>query len=179
LADAGIDHSLCSKDTIFLNGNTPISGAGIWTKLSGPSGGSFKPNANTPNAIFTGATTGTYVFVWTISNQTCSNADQIIVKNFAMPTNANAGVDQNIICSNSIIMAAYLPTVGLGNWSLINGPKTPDLISPILPNTTINNLIPGTYNFEWSISNGTCPIKRDTNAFIVYQQPSLADAGPD
>ncbi len=179
VADAGADQSLCAKDTIFLNGNTPISGTGVWTKLSGPTGGTFKPNANTPNAIFTGAVTGTYVFVWTISNQTCSNADQVIVKNFAMPSNANAGNDQNIICANSTVMSANLPSVGLGNWSLISGPNTPNIVSPILPNSSITNLIPGTYNLEWSISNGTCPVKRDTVALIVYEQPSVADAGPD
>lgn len=179
IPDAGLDQSVCAKDTIFLNGNTPVSGTGLWTKLSGPTGGTFKPNANTPNAIFTGATTGTYVFVWTISNQTCSNADQVIVKNFAMPSNANAGTDQSVVCANSTIMSANLPSVGIGNWTILNGPNTPNIISTILPNTTINNLVPGTYNLEWSISNGVCPVKKDTVALIVYQQPSPANAGPD
>ena len=179
IANAGSDISYCNEDTVQLAGNTPLFGTATWTKLSGPSGGSFKPNANTPNAIFTASTAGTYVFVYTISNNTCSNADQVIVRNYALPTNANAGFDQNSICTNSTLMSANLPSNGLGNWTLINGPNTPNIVSPILPNTNINNLIPGEYNFEWSISSGICSIKKDTIKLIVNQPPTTANAGID
>ena len=179
VANAGSDISYCNEDTIKLSGNSPFVGTATWSKLSGPSGGSFKPNSNAPNAIFTASTAGTYVFVYTINNVSCSNADQVIVRNYATPTNANAGFDQNTICNNSTTMSANLPTNGLGNWTFINGPNTPNIVSPILPNTSINNLIPGIYNFEWSISSGICPIKKDTVSINVNEPPTTANAGID
>lgn len=179
VANAGIDISYCNEDTIMLSGNIPVFGTATWSKLSGPSGGSFKPNANSPNAIFTASTAGTYVFVYKISNFTCSNSDQVIVKNFAAPSSANAGFDQTSICTNSTLMSANLPSSGIGNWTLLNGPNIPNIVSPILPNTTINNLIPGIYNFEWSISSGICPVKYDTVQLIVNQPPTTANAGTD
>ena len=177
--DAGIDYSYCSKDTIQLNGNIPFIGTGTWSKLSGPTGGSFKPNANTPGTKFYTASAGTYVFVWKISNYTCSKSDQVIIKNYLLPTNANAGSDQLSVCSGSITMNANLPSTGMGSWSLIDGPNTPEIVSSVLPGTTVNNLIPGTYSFEWNISSGVCPVKKDTVEIIVNQAPTTADAGND
>ncbi len=178
-ANAGSNQALCAKDTIQLAGNSPVFGIGTWTKLSGPSGGSFKPSANTPNAKFVGATAGTYVFIWTISNSSCSNADQVIVSNSAMPTNANAGADQLNICGENTVMSANLPATGLGIWSQISGPNNANVTSVILPNTPVTGLIPGAYTFTWSISSGSCPSKIDTVSLVVNQAPSVALAGLD
>lgn len=177
IADAGSDQTLCNADTVQLNGNTPTLGNGSWSKLAGPSGGSYVLDNTTPNAKFIGSTAGTYVFVWTIANGTCSNSDQVRIENSALPTPADAGLDQNIVCSSTVIMNANTPSVGLGHWTWGSGPNVPYITSPILPNSTITGTLPGTYKYYWTISNGTCPYSIDSVNFTIHQTPTTAVAG--
>jgi len=178
-ADAGEDRNLCNADTVHLNGNAPTSGTGIWSKLTGPAGESYSDNTN-PLAILNGLTPGTYVFVWTTStNISCSISDQMRIENSAAPTPADAGPDQVVNCSTVVTMAANNPSTGLGTWTRVSGPNTPDITSPILPNTTITGLVPGLYVYTWTITNGTCPSSSNNINFTVDQTPPPANAGPD
>ena len=65
VATAGADQTLCSTSAT-LAGNTPITGTGQWTIVSG-AGGSFALNTN-PTTTFSGTAGTTYVLQWTISN---------------------------------------------------------------------------------------------------------------
>ncbi|MEI6822068.1 MAG: T9SS type A sorting domain-containing protein [Bacteroidota bacterium] len=178
-ADAGEDRNLCNADTVHLNGNSPTSGIGIWSKLAGPAGESYSNNTD-PLAIVSGFTPGTYVFVWTIStNISCSISDQMRIENSAAPTPAVAGPDQAINCSTVVTMAANNPSTGLGTWTRSSGPNVPVITSPILPNTTITGLEPGIYTYTWTITNGTCPSSSDNISFTVDPTPTPANAGPD
>ncbi len=179
-ADAGPDQDLCDETSITLAGNTPAFGTGLWTKLAGPGSGSFLPNANTPNATYTIAEPGVYVFVWTISNGSCSNGDQVRIENSASPTTAVAGPDQTTVCSDEATMAANLPAIGVGNWTQISGPNSANIQSIILPNTVIDGMIPGTYTFRWTITNGTiCPPSIDEVEITALLTPTPAEAGAD
>lgn len=139
-ANAGPDQELCNATTFTLAATPPASGTGTWSVFSGPSGGSFSPNANTYNATFTGAVAGIYIFNWTVSNYTCSNTDQVRITNYAPPSPAIAGPNQNVTCATSTIMAATNPAIGLGTWTFVSkagdGP-TPTITNPLLYNTTI------------------------------------------
>ncbi|PKP02032.1 MAG: hypothetical protein CVU14_04110, partial [Bacteroidetes bacterium HGW-Bacteroidetes-9] len=179
-SDAGPDQDLCDASAFALNGNVPVSGTGTWTKLAGPGSGSFIPNANTANATYTGAVPGIYVFVWTIANGTCSSGDQVRIVNSALPTTADAGPDQTQVCSDQATMAANLPVIGVGNWTQISGPNTPNIQSVILPNTIITGMIPGTYTFRWTITNGViCAPSFDDVEITALLTPTPAAAGPD
>ena len=65
VATAGADQTLCSTSAT-LAGNTPGTGTGQWTILSG-AGGSFALDTN-PTTTFTGTPGTTYVLQWTITN---------------------------------------------------------------------------------------------------------------
>lgn len=78
-AKAGADNTSCGFNSITLQANTPTSGTGQWTIVSGPAGGSIG-NLADPNATFTG-TNGQYQLRWTISdpdqNQECYSSDDV------------------------------------------------------------------------------------------------------
>jgi CshA-type fibril repeat protein len=96
-ADAGPDQSLCSANSTFLIGNTPASGSGIWTVVSGPNTPLIFP-ATGPFVLVTGLIPDItpYVFRYTINNGNCTSSDDMIVTNFIPPTLAFAGPDQSI-----------------------------------------------------------------------------------
>ena len=78
VATAGSDQTLCSTSAI-LAGNTPTTGTGQWTVVSG-AGGSFVLNTN-PTTTFNGTAGVTYVLQWTISNGVCTaSSDQVTIK---------------------------------------------------------------------------------------------------
>jgi gliding motility-associated-like protein len=185
-ADAGADQIHCGANSFFLSGNNPGALTGTWTVVSGPSGGSFIPNANTPNAVYNNAGSGTYVFSWTIANGSCSSTDEVRIENPAQPSIANAGPDQDQVCSFQTTMNANNPVEGVGNWTMVSKPlgaTDPNILNPILYNTRITSLdpliYPGTYVFRWTISNGTCPSTSDDVSVTIYQAPSIANAGQD
>ena len=89
VATAGPDQTLCSTSAT-LAGNTPVTGTGLWTIVSG-AGGSFVLNTN-PTTVFNGVAGTTYVLQWTISNGVvCTpSSDQVTIKLDANPLPAAA-----------------------------------------------------------------------------------------
>ena len=257
-ADAGIDQKLCSQTTTSLSANTALIGTGKWTSLAGnPSAISFT-NPFDPSSSISGLITGTYQFVWTISNVLCadskdtvqvsvyaatdaghltsdaivcanSNSNSLIlsgynstilqwessinngaswniisnsnsnyqynnlntttkfrtlVQNNICPSNysnivtiqvlqpvtiANAGLDQKICNQASTTLAANTAISGTGFWtSQANNPSLVNFNNSADPNTTVSGLIPGTYQFVWTITNSLCSSSKDTVQILVY-----------
>ncbi len=78
IANAGADQVLCNANsTLKLEANTAQSGSGTWSFVSGPSTVYFS-NPSSPNSTVTGLRTGTYQFVWTISNGICVNSTDTV-----------------------------------------------------------------------------------------------------
>ena len=150
----------------------------------GPDGGIFTDPSN-PTTTYTSATPGVYVFEWTVSNDECTNADQVRITNYDEPSVADAGDNQNQVCGTEATMDANLPTVGIGEWTLVSKPagSDPIITSLIQPQTTVTNLVPdiypGTYTFKWAISNGICVTNTSQVDITVYQEPTAAYAGDD
>jgi uncharacterized repeat protein (TIGR01451 family) len=187
MADAGPDQELCDATIFYMAANSVDPGnTGKWSVLSGPSGGNFVDDTD-PTTEFHNAVPGVYVFEWTVSNQECSNADQVRITNYAYPTVPDAGPDQTHVCDSVAVMAGNTPQVGVGIWSIdtatIPPGKTPVIQSPVQPQTTITDLVPdtwpGTYTFVWTITNGVCDTLRDSVQVTVYEPPTKADAGQD
>lgn len=175
-ADAGLDLGQCGGTTISLTGNVPVIGSGLWSKASGPGGSTFSPNGI--NATFTGATTGIYLFDYTISNGACTSVDQVKVEVTANPTTSNAGADQNV-CGYTTNFAGNTPAIGIGNWSQISGPGTSDIGSIITPTSSVTCSTSGTYVFRWTISNGTCAPSTDDVTLNINVPPTIPNAGSD
>lgn len=87
------------------------------------------------------------------------------------PTNANAGSDQSVPCSQPVSLLGNTTGSGSGLWSLITSPSGS---SPVLSNYTIVNplltgtTIQGAYTYSWTITSqyGSCASK-DTVAFNI------------
>ncbi len=259
-ANAGTDTHVCFTTATTLAANTPTNGTGTWSVLPGaPSAVTFT-NANNPNSTVNGLVVGTYQFVWTISNGTCTDSKDTITitvdpqtvpgtlsasttvcatansgtlslagftgnilhweastdngtswtnipnttntLNFTnlssttqyrvsvqsgvcasqysniitvtvMPavTTANAGTDTHVCFTTATTLAANTPTNGTGTWSVLPGaPSAVTFTNANNPNSTVNGLVVGTYQFVWTISNGTCTDSKDTVTITVDPQ---------
>lgn len=172
-AAAGNDRTHCTtSDT--LTGNVAATGTGQWTLISG-TGTPLNPSS--PVTAVAGLSTGQNIFQWTITNGTCPNSsDQVIITVDAYPSAAYAGIDARS-CSPADSVSGNVPLAGTGMWTVVMGGA--GIANPLLPATAISNLTPGNNLFEWRITNGTCPVSRDTVSIEYNEAPSPAMAGPD
>jgi hypothetical protein len=174
VANAGPDQSACITSAT-LAGNTPSTGTGAWSLISG-AGSITTPSS--PNTTVTGLGVGANTFRWTISNGVCAaSTDNVIITGIALPTTANAGPDQSVCTSSPATMAGNAPSTGTGAWSLISGSGTITTVSS--PATTISGLGVGANTFRWTISNGTCTPSTDDVIITGLAAPTTSNAGPD
>ncbi|MCW3461912.1 DUF7927 domain-containing protein [Chitinophaga nivalis] len=179
IAQAGPDQQLCNVTSTTLAGNTPVSGKGGWRQASGPNAAVFA-DTTLPNTGVSGLAAGTYTFIWTIRNGGCTpSADTVLVTVSPTSTQANAGPDQELCNVGVTTLAGNTPAAGTGRWTQVAGPNTATIGNPASPNTSINNLVPGTYSFVWTISSGACAATKDTVQILLYTRPDAANAGPD
>ena len=68
--NAGPDQNLDQFAAVLMAADAPIAGTGTWTQISGPTTVGFV-NENDPNTEVFGASSGTYVFEWTVTNGIC------------------------------------------------------------------------------------------------------------
>jgi gliding motility-associated-like protein len=257
-SNAGNDQNLCSQTSTTLSANTAAIGTGTWTALLGNPSTVLFTNANDPGSSVTGLKSGTYQFVWTISNALCSDSKdtvqitvyastiagnllqdaivcantnantlsvsgttstilqwessinnggswniisansstyaynnlnvstsyRVLFQNNICPpiysnivniqalqtvTKANAGLDQNLCSKASITLAANNAISGTGIWtSLMSNPTVVSFNNSADPNTLVSGLIPGTYQFIWTITNTLCTESKDTVQILIY-----------
>lgn len=99
-ANAGPDQSLDQFSSVVMAADAPIAGTGIWTQVSGPTTVGFV-DENNPNTEVFGATSGTYVFEWTITNGICTPVSDTVevvllgvdleLTKSVLPSSVNAG----------------------------------------------------------------------------------------
>ena len=86
-------------------------------------------------------------------------------------TVANAGPNQTVCATTSITLAGNLPLSGTGTWTLISGPNAGSFSNATAHNSVVTGLVPGTYQFRWTISNIICPSSFDD--VLVHISPDL------
>ncbi len=178
-ANAGPDQNECNVNKVQMQAVPAVSGNGRWSQWTGPNT-AIIADSSLENTLVTGMIPGLYGFIWTVINGTCSiSRDTVAITIYDIQSNALAGTDQTLCNIDSTIMAANTPVIGIGSWSLISGPNVPSIVDPSNPSTKINSLIPGTYEFNWTISNGTCTASEDTIEIIITAPTANANAGPD
>jgi gliding motility-associated-like protein len=171
-ATAGGDQSICSSSSV-LNAAIPAIGNGTWHVLTGSST-LLSPTTNSTSVM--GLTVGTNSFEWVVSNGVCPvNIDTVIVIVSAPPSAANAGSDKSI-CVSSYTLNAVPPASGNGNWNVLFG-GTASVTIPALNNSPVTGLSIGSNSFEWVVSNGACPVTRDTVVITVNLLPNLSVNG--
>ncbi len=175
---AGIDQTLCDKDTFFLNGNIVAPDSGLWTQVSGPNTSTFT-NPTLYNTKVYNTQGGSYLYQWTSKNLGCVKSDFVLIRNYDSSATANAGGDTSI-CPPYAIMKAISSSGHTAIWQQVSGPNQANIQSGVDPQTRINNLVKGTYVFEWIVNNGICPPSHDSVTISVpYDAPNDALAGAD
>ncbi len=76
-ANAGTDQSICGGTSATLTGNTPVTGSGLWTIISGVGGTVVTPTD--PGSNFNGTNGTTYEIEWAITNGACVSRDTVII----------------------------------------------------------------------------------------------------
>lgn len=142
-ADAGEDIETC-ENSVTLNPNTPSVGEGEWSVLSG--------SANFDGNVAYNLATDTNILRYTIVNNTCKSYNDVQVVNNETST-PNAGANK-VICTDSISLAANLPVVGDGVWTIQSG--WADIEDPANPTTKVTNLSQGINVFRWTVSYNGC-----------------------
>ncbi|MBN2349376.1 MAG: immunoglobulin domain-containing protein [Bacteroidales bacterium] len=143
LAQAGEDQVVCTNYATLLP-NTPTVGAGNWSVISGS--GTFTGNDVTRLA------SGDNILRWTISNNSCSSYDELIITN-NKPSTANAGADK-VICYDSLTLAANNPVIGTGKWTIQSGSLT--FADDTQGNTKVTNIGKDLNVLRWTISYNGC-----------------------
>ncbi len=169
-ADAGPDQVVCDT-TATLAGITPAGGSGIWSLLTG-SGVITSPSS--PTSGITGLGVGANSFQWKITDDTCFSSDTVVITRDDNPTTADVGPDQDI-CVDTAEVAAAVPVIGSGMWSLIGGSGT--IVNPSSTFTSITGVGFGPNTFRWTVTNGVCT--PSTDDVVITRDPTQADAGPD
>ncbi|KAF2337528.1 DUF11 domain-containing protein, partial [Flavobacterium nitrogenifigens] len=190
-ANAGPDDNVACQTTYKTAAVPPTVGIGTWTFSSQPPGGNAViDNPNSPVTTLSNINVlGTYVLTWTVSNGPFTNPslcqptsdDVSITFNDVPPSIANAGPDQELCDVNTATMNAAPVTSGVGEWTMVSGPNTAGIGSPNSENSLMLGLVPGTYEFKWTVTTAasTSCISEDTVLVTIYDQPSTANAGPD
>jgi len=111
--------SVCGSLTSgSLGGNTPVTGTGAWSIVSGGTG-SFSA-INSGSSTFTANAYGTYVLRWTISNSPCTASTADVTVTFSTQTILWANTqspDLGVSCSNdnfNVYGQVYIPGVTEG-----------------------------------------------------------------
>jgi gliding motility-associated-like protein len=175
-AAAGGNQTICGTSTT-LAGNSPVTGTGLWTIVSG-TGGSVTAPGN-PTSAFTGTAGQTYILEWTISNGSCAaSSDQVQIQLFAAPSAASAGPDQTLCNVTSATLAANTPAVGTGMWSIVSGAGG-NVVTPASPTSTFTGTLGTSYTLQWTITNGACASTQEQVVITFNEPPTTPDAGDD
>jgi PKD repeat protein len=171
VANAGPDKTPCNVTSTSLDGNTPTTGTGLWRVVYGTA---TITNPANPSTSVTALQPGLTKFEWSITgSSSCPvSRDTVIVTVSALPTVADAGVDQ-LKCDNATaVLNGNRAVVGTGQWTVLVGSAIID--DPFNNDPKAIGLSSGPNVFEWAITNGTCPVSRDT-VTVTFQYSPTSD----
>lgn len=94
-----------------------------------------------------------------------------------LPSEADAGFNDTI-CADSKMLNATAPVVGVGSWSSVSGNGS--FVDSSSRLSELNGYpAPDTMFLEWGITNGVCPVSRDTVIVIRVPDLTIPAAGTD
>jgi|GEM_PF-6497214 len=128
----------------------------------------------TPTKTYTAA--GEYDVTLNVVRQDTSSdvySDKVVIS--GEPTIAAAGEDQYLVSGTTTAqITGNVPTIGTGVWSRISGPNTPT--ESITDNVLdLSGLVTGVYEYQWEISNGTCPTSNDLVQITIADNSAPSD----
>ncbi|MBN1187352.1 MAG: immunoglobulin domain-containing protein [Bacteroidales bacterium] len=167
--EAGEHQSICSH-IYYFDATPPAYGKGEWSIVTGSG---VNISQNDPNSIVTGLSKGRNVFRWSVQYNGCLSWDTVQIIN-GLPSDADAGPDQLILADNTFLNAND-PTIGTGEWSLLNGAAT--FADRYLYNTGITGLMVGKNTFKWTITNAATGCSTSDTVNVTNNTADTTDAG--
>jgi hypothetical protein len=165
-----------------MAGNTPAVGTGTWTAIAGnPSVVTFV-NAANPTTTVNGLTTGTYQFVWTVSNGVCADSKDTVQVTVYPPTVAGTLSADATVCATSnggtLNLSGYVSNILQWESSTDNG-TTWNNIANTTASQNYNNLAAST-KYRASVQNAICPaLYSNIVSITVLQAVTISNAGTD
>ena len=167
-ASAGQDEPICGDTYSELNGNQPSSNeTGLWT-VTGGSGVFANPTLY--NTSVSGLSGGENRLTWTVYRGTCSNSDDVIIKDDT-PSEPTVSSDQET-CNNFIVISGNPPITGVGHWSVEAGSG---IFDDTAANTTTVRQIGEDNTYRWTITKGLCSNFADVHIINNSVQALVGD----
>ncbi|MEZ4757858.1 MAG: gliding motility-associated C-terminal domain-containing protein [Flavobacteriales bacterium] len=168
IASAGVDRTVCaSEPTITLSGTiTGNATEGIWTTTGA---GTFAPNANAPNAVYTiapgDAVNGTVTFTWSVNS--CDNAMDQMTLTIVPESQVDAGNDL-VVCVDDLNVLVNGNVSGAsttGVWSTLGTgsfQNASSALANIYSASTLDSLATGVDLILTATNTSVCPAAVDT-----------------
>ncbi|MFZ4414176.1 MAG: choice-of-anchor R domain-containing protein, partial [Bacteroidales bacterium] len=143
--------------------STTSSSSGF-TDIASSNSSTYSPGTLTQSTWYKRLSKAACLATWPAAGE--SNVVQITVP---IPTTANAGTDQagTATCGiTSVTLAGNTPSVGTGEWSIING--TGGTVStPSSATSTFTGTAGSTYLLRWTITSNSCISTDDVNITFI------------
>lgn len=166
--------TVCSgsnNGTITLSGQ---AGKIVRWESSTDNGATWTTIANTTTSQqYTNLTTTTQYRAF-IQNGICSGAFSSVTTITVNPpaVTANAGPNDEVCNTPTYTLQGNTPGIGsTGLWTIASGPAGVTFTDATQPNTTVNGLGPGTYQFTWTITP-QAPCTPSSNTVTIVVDPS-------
>jgi len=121
---------------------------------------------------------GTYSVQVSASNPSCGTS---LPETFTITVNsgvtADAGLDQTVCINTPATLTGNNPSPGTGVWTQVAGPAS--TITPTGTQLAVSGLAAvGTYTYQWTITQATCPPNSDNVNISVTSAPAGASVVP-
>ncbi len=173
-ASVGSDQSQCGTLTsASLGGNSPASGNGTWSIVSGGAG-SFS-NSGSGNSTFTADTYGTSKLRWTISNGACaSNSADVLVTFYPSPTAVISGGTSPICTNTAPGIFTATGSGGTGSYTY-QWYSTSGIISGATSPAYSPGELTSTVGFYCKITDGSCgTVSTPTSTVTVIPENTIS-----
>jgi hypothetical protein len=165
--------SRCGAGTLSL-GATASNGTATLNWYAASSGGASLGTGTSFTTPSISSTTSYFVDA-TLNGCTTASRSTVTATIDASPTTSNAGSSISQCNTAAFVMAANVPSVGSGAWSVVSGSAT---ISNSASATSAVTLAAGnTATLRWTISNGSCPSSSSTVVITNSSLGTTASAG--
>lgn len=180
-AEAGSGGVFCANNAnIQLNGSVTVANGGAWSGAQG----TFSPNANSLNAVYTPsvgelAAGSVTLTLSTTGNNGCTSVSDQVTYTFTPAPTANAGVDLNSCANNATVQLNGAVTIATGGlWTGGTGgfvPNNATLNATYTPSAA--EIAAGSATLTLTtVGNGLCNAVNDQVVITIAPSP-IVDAG--
>ena len=170
IISAGHNDTLC-VDTAQLNAESPGTGTGVWTFVSGSA--TFD-NSTNYQSIVRNLGFGENVLQWKVTKNGCSDSATVKIINNSPSPAVITGPLNNESCDGTVALTATTPVNGVGHWLQIAGSG---LIGTSTPNSiTVSGLSPNNNIFTWTVENWRCS---SVDTITIINNQVISEAGND